>query len=431
MKRGLVKVAAVILAAGKGTRMRSDRPKVLNEICGKPLLHYTLKTLNSLAGSIKGLGKLEGVYVVVGHQADRVRNAFKDENIHWVNQKKQRGTGDALAVTEPLLRDFEGIILVLCGDSPLLRAATLKELIQTHISSAKSAATILTCHTDGPAGYGRIIRNKKGAVKGIVEESDANIKQRGIREISSGTFAFGNEVFKILKKVKPHSQSGEINLTDVIEIWTKEGENIVAFVGNASECMGVNTHTDLSNAQQLIRQRLINELIDNGVVVVAPENTYIEDGVTIGRNSVIYPFTVIHSGVTIGQDCHIGPFSHLRSGTVLEDGAEIGNFTETKKTRLGRNSKAKHLSYLGDALIGANVNIGAGTITANYDGVRKERTIIEDGASTGSGTILIAPLKMGRNAKTGAGAVVTKGKDIPEGATVTGVPARDIKNKGN
>ena len=197
---------------------------------------------------------------------------------------------------------------------------------------------------------------------------------------------------------------------------------------NPAECLGVNTQNELNTAGAIMRQRIVNDFIKGGVTIVAPENTYIEEGVAIGRDTLIYPFTVIHSNVVIGSGCEVGPFSHLRGGTVLEDGAEIGNFTEAKKTRLGRYSKAKHLSYLGDAIIGDNVNIGAGTITANYDGVHKEQTVIEDGASTGSGTILVAPVKMGKNSRTGAGAVVTRGKSVANGETVVGIPARPLAN---
>jgi len=430
MRQGLIKVSTVILAAGKGTRMLSGYPKVLYEICGKPLLYYTLEILKSLDNTICESGKLNGIYVVVGYEADKVKNTFRNDNVYWVTQEKQIGSGNALTVTQSLLKGVDGIILVVCGDTPLLTAETLKKLIQVHIDSPKAAATILTCQLDNPAGYGRILKDKRGRVKGIIEEREANETQKRIKEINTGTYIFNPSIFKTLEKIKPHSRNGEYYLTDAIEILAKEGEHIKTHLEeNASECLGVNTYSELTVVSKLMRQRIINELIQKGVIIVSPENIYIEEGVVVGKETVIYPFSVIRSNVKIGERCRIGPFSHLRGGTILEDGAEVGNFTEVKKTRLGINSKAKHLSYLGDALIGNDVNIGAGTITANFDGVRKEQTIIEDGASTGSGTILIAPLKMGKNTKTGAGAVVPKGENIPDGVTVVGIPAKPLKSK--
>ncbi|MFH0888967.1 MAG: sugar phosphate nucleotidyltransferase [Planctomycetota bacterium] len=450
MKEGLVRVSAVVLAAGKGTRMLSGYPKVLHEICGKSLLYYTLKLLKSLPArqpvrtdvhpggvtrsggddAIRKSVKLNGIYVVVGYESDKVKNTFRNEDVRWVTQEKLLGTGNALIVTQSLLKDIDGIILVVCGDTPLLTAETLMKLIQVHMDSPKSAATILTCQLDNPTGYGRILKDKRGRVKGIIEEREANETQKRIKEINTGTYIFNSSVFKTLEKTNPHSKNGEYYLTDAIEILAKEGGNIKTYLEeNASECLGINTYDELTVVGKLMRQRIINELIQKGVIIVSPENIYIEEGVTIGKGTVIYPFSVIRSNVKIGERCQIGPFSHLRSGTVLEDGAAVGNFTEIKKTRLGMNSKAKHLSYLGDAIIGNDVNIGAGTITANFDGVRKEQTIIEDGASTGSGTILIAPLKMGKNTRTGAGAVVPKGENIPEGVTVVGVPAKPLKSK--
>ncbi|HLD36922.1 MAG TPA: NTP transferase domain-containing protein [Planctomycetota bacterium] len=425
MRKGEIKIAAVVLAAGKGTRMDSDRPKVLHEICGQPLLYYTLKALKELV-------ELEKTYVVVGHERDKVRDVFKSEDVQWINQDQLNGSGDALARTRSFLEGFNGLILVLCGDTPLMSADLLKKLIQAHLdSSSGTCATILTCELDNPAVYGRIVRDKKGNVKGIVEAKEATEKQKKIKEINSGTYVFSNAVFMALAKVKPNPVNGEYYLTKVIDILVKEGKRIKGFLAERPlECLGVNTQDELNTAGSIMRQRIINDFIKGGVRVVAPDNTYIEEGVTIGKDTVVYPFTVIHSNVVIGSGCEVGPFSHLRSGTVLDDHAEIGNFTEAKKTRLGKRSKAKHLSYLGDAIIGANVNIGAGTITANYDGVRKEQTVIGDGASTGSGTILVAPVKMGKNSRTGAGAVVTKGDDVANGETVVGIPARKISSGG-
>lgn len=342
MKEGLVRVSAVVLAAGKGTRMLSGYPKVLHEICGKPLLYYTLKLLKSLPArqpvrtdvhpggvtrsggddAIRKSVKLNGIYVVVGYESDKVKNTFRNEDVHWVTQEKLLGTGNALIVTQSLLKDIDGIILVVCGDTPLLTAETLKKLIQVHMDSPKSAATILTCQLDNPTGYGRILKDKRGRVKGIIEEREANETQKRIKEINTGTYIFNSSVFKTLGKTNPHSKNGEYYLTDAIEILAKKGGNIKTYLEeNASECLGINTYDELTVVGKLMRQRIINELIQKGVIIVSPENIYIEEGVTIGKGTVIYPFSVIRSNVKIGERCQIGPFSHLRSGTVLEDGA--------------------------------------------------------------------------------------------------------------
>ena len=272
MKRGVVKVAAVILAAGKGTRMLSGRPKVLYEICGKPFLYYTLKSLRNLAGNLKEFARLDGIYPVVGYKAGQVRNAFRNESVRWVIQKKQRGTGDALVAAESVLKSFNGIILVICGDTPLLTSRTLKELIKTHLDSPETAATILTCQLDNPTGYGRIIKDERGIVKGIVEEQNASETQRKIREINSGTYVFDSAVFKALKKIRPHREKGEYYLTDVIEILAEEGKNVRAYLkDDASECLGVNTHSELNAISRLMHRRICNELTQKGVIIVAPE----------------------------------------------------------------------------------------------------------------------------------------------------------------
>jgi bifunctional UDP-N-acetylglucosamine pyrophosphorylase/glucosamine-1-phosphate N-acetyltransferase len=429
MKRDLISISVVVLAAGKGTRMGSVRPKVLYQVCGKPLLYYTFKALNKLSEEIKGWGYLDKIGVVVGYGQDKVKETFKDEGLYWVEQKEPRGTADALASAQGLLQKTEGLILVLCGDAPLIRPRTLRELIQTHLVKPAAVATILTGQLDDPTGYGRILRDKRSKVKGIIEEKEARLYQKKINEINSGIYVFNCDVFKPLKKIKVRSENGEYYLTDLIDIFAEKKQNIKTYLADSSECLGVNTFRELNMVEEIMRERIIKEHQQKGVNIIAPELTYIEEGVIIGKGTIIYPFSVIRSGVRIGEGCEVGPFSHLRSGTVLEDGSEVGNFTETKKTRLGRHSKAKHLSYLGDAIIGNNVNIGAGTITANYDGVRKEQTIIEDGASTGSGTILIAPVRMGKSSVTGAGAVVAKGKNVPNGKTVVGIPAKELSHR--
>lgn len=425
------KLAVVILAAGKGTRMVSDKPKVLHQLCGKPLLYHVLEATKQL--------KPSAVYVVVGYQAEEVEEVFKSEDLNWINQSKQRGTGHALLATESFLNDWEGLLLVLCGDVPLIKTRTLNKLIEIHQKSKEripsgvkdTAMTVLTTQVDNPSGYGRIVRDSDNNIIGIVEESEATAEQKRIKEINSGTYVFTpTKVFKALKKIKAHQKSGEYHLPDVINIMAERRERIQSYSVSgeqAMECLGINSRTELLNASRIMQQRIIQGFSDDGVTIIDPPNTYIEAGVAIGKDTVIYPFTVIRAGVVVGRHCEVGPFSHLRSGTVLDDHAEVGNFTETKKTHIGRHSKAKHLSYLGDANIGDEVNIGAGTITANYDGKDKHKTVIEDEASTGSGTILVAPVKMGKGAQTGAGAVVARGKNVPDGVTVVGIPAQPIK----
>jgi len=427
MKKGKVKIAAVILAAGKDKIMGSDSPNVLNEICGKPFLYYSLKTLKELSGCIGDFAELESISVVVGYGADKVKAAFKNDNINWVYQKEPEGSGRVLTELESSLRGLKGLVLFLCGDAPLMASETLKELIGVHLNAPESKGAILTCKLDDPAGCECVIKDKKGIVNKIIDDARATAGQKKINEIGTGAFVFDSQIFDALIESKTHLRKNENDLTDIIDAQVKKGDKFLVYSGNAQECLSISNYGGLDTARRLMSGKIINAHIHNGVTVIAPENTYIEEGVQIGDGAIVYPFTVIHSGVLIGRNCHVGPFSHLRSGTILHDGAEVGNFTETKKTQLGRNSKAKHLSYLGDAVIGANVNIGAGTITANYDGVKKDQTIIEDGASTGSGTILIAPVKMGKNTKTGAGAVIAKGKNVSDGETVVGIPARVLK----
>lgn len=416
-------VAGVILAAGKGTRMHSDEPKVLHHLCGEALLYYVISAVRE-AG-------INPVYAVVGYKREKVQETFKNENIYWVSQGEQRGTGHALSVTASLLAEFEGTVVVLCGDAPLITIETLKKLIETHEANKDTVATILTTVVNNPASYGRIVRNNTGQVVAIVEDKEAIEEEKKIREINSGTYAFNSQVvFDALKKVKPNPKNGEYQLTDVISLLVKRGERVEALMApDTSECLGINSRDELINASRIMQERIQHNLMSQGVTIIDPTKTYIENNVTIGADTVIYPFTVIRSGVKIGRHCEVGPFSHLRKGTVLDDHAEVGNFTEAKQTKIGKHSKAKHLSYLGDAVIGDDVNIGAGTITANFDGEKKSKTIIEDGASTGSGTILIAPVKLGRDAVTGAGAVITKGNNVPKGTTVVGIPAKPLKKK--
>jgi bifunctional UDP-N-acetylglucosamine pyrophosphorylase/glucosamine-1-phosphate N-acetyltransferase len=414
------RAAAVILAAGKGMRMRSERAKVLHEVCGRPLLAFVLDTVTA-AG-------ISPMHIVVGYQGEDVKERFKESPAIWITQEERLGTGHALLMAEPLLGDFDGEVVVLCGDAPLVSSATLQGMLKKH-RETESSCTVLTCEIPDPTGYGRVLRDDKGQVRAIVEHNDADESELAVREVNSGAYVFAAAaVFPLLRRLKPDNKQKEYYLTDVLPLMLRKGHKVSAYLApDGAEILGANSRQDLAMIDGILRRRVIDALMEKGVTIVDPSKTYIEAGVKIGRDTVVYPFTVIRSGVIVGSNCEVGPFSHLRSGTKIEDHAEVGNFVEVKKSKIGLRSKAKHLSYIGDALIGDDVNIGAGTITANYDGSRKHQTVIEDEASTGSGTVLVAPVKLGKGATTGAGAVVTRGCNVPDRAVVVGVPARLLK----
>ena len=411
-------VKAVVLAAGKGVRMKSERAKVLHSLLGRPMIDYVLRSLRQ-AG-------VEDILVVVGHQAEKVQKAAA--GCRFVAQAEQKGTGHALAQCEPALTGYSGDILVLAGDTPLLGPETLLRMIQEHRAAGRSA-TFLSGVLDDPTGYGRVVRDPKtGRFLRFAEESDATPAEKAIRECNSSHYVFRcPEIFEALREVKPDNRKGELYLTDAPGVLAAKGRAVEACrAEDPGEVRGINSRRELAEVTEVLRRRVLERHMDSGVTVIDPSTTWIEEDVTIGIDTEILPFTVIHRGVTIGKGCEVGPFSHLRSGTVLEDGAEIGNFVEVKNSRIGSRTKAKHLTYLGDAVLGANVNIGAGTITANYDGVRKHQTIMEDGVHIGANTTLVAPVRVGKGAETGAGAVVTKGEVAP-GALMVGVPARVLR----
>jgi len=416
-------LTAVILAAGKGTRMKSDKPKVLHEICGKPMLWYVVRAARE-AGA-------ERVIVVVGHERDRIRASFEgEEAIRWVVQEPQLGTGDGLLTARDEVGRAPGTVVLLYGDVPLLRARTIRSLVEVHRVEG-NRMTILAAHLEDPSHLGRVIRDPGGRVVRIVEEIDADPRERAIREVNSGLYAFESPaIFDTLAKVGRHPTKGELFLTDAAQAIAGAGGKVgSATVEDTNEVIGVNGRRDLARAATSLRLRILDELMEAGVTIVDPATTYVDADVEIGRDTVIHPCTVIRAGVRIGKTCEIGPFTHLRVGAWLEDRAEVGNFTEVKKTRIGEGSKAKHLTYLGDAVLGRKVNIGAGTITANYDGVRKSVSKIGDGAFIGSGTVIVAPAEIGPGGTTGAGAIVTKGSQVGPGEVYVGVPARKLERK--
>jgi bifunctional UDP-N-acetylglucosamine pyrophosphorylase/glucosamine-1-phosphate N-acetyltransferase len=413
-------VKAVVLAAGKGVRMKSERPKVLHEILGRPVLDFVLRNLR-LAG-------VQDIIVVVGHQAEKVKAAAKD--CRFAEQSVQKGTGHALLAAEPLLKGFSGDVFVVAGDAPLIGPDTLRRLHEDH-RAQKRDATFLSACLDDPSGYGRVVRDQAtGRFQRFAEDSDASPQEKSIPECNSGTYLFKcSAIFEALREVKPNNSKGELYLTDALGVLVGKGRSVDSVRSLVpTEIYGINSRRDLVAATNFIRWKILEYHMDNGVSVVDPSTTFIEEDVTIGQDTVIQPFSVIRRGVVIGKNCEVGPFTQLRPGTVMEEGAEVGNFVEVKKSRIGRHSKAKHLSYLGDATLGDHVNIGAGTITANYDGKEKHASVIGDHVHTGSNTVLVAPVKLGKNVTTGAGAVVVK-LDVPDGSVVVGVPARPLPPK--
>ncbi len=411
---------AIVLAAGKGTRMKSKTPKVLHEILGKSIISYVLDALTA-AG-------VKDTITVGGHGIDLLREVVKNSKI--VEQKKLLGSGDAVNTSRKALAEYSGDVLVICGDTPLVRSQTIKAIIEKHKSSGADL-TLLTAKLKDPMGYGRIIRGNDGTVEKIVEEENASIYEEGVNEVNVGTYCYKSELlFNALGEVKPDSRKKEIFLTDTIEIMRRDGRRIESVeVDGVEEMVGINSRSDLAEATQAMKRRILDEIMSGGVTIEDPASTTIYQGVTIGPDSVIHPNTVIQSDVKIGSGCHIGPFTRIRPHVSIGDEVEIGNFVELVRTTVGDGSKIKHHAYLGDTTVGKNVNIGAGTITANYDGKAKNRTVIEDDAFIGVGAILIAPLKVGKGAIVGAGSVVPKNHDVPKGATVVGVPARIFKKR--
>ena len=409
----------VILAAGKGTRFYSDIPKVLHDLHGKPVLGHVLDTASACG--------FEKPVVVIGRKAGETELFLKGK-ARPVVQKRQLGTADAIKSAKKELSRFDDIA-VLYGDVPLVKKETLRSLIKQHKVSA-SSCTVLTVEMEDPSGYGRIIRGISGGVKAIIEDKEATAEEKRVREINVGLYCFDRKgLFEVISRVRKSKVKKEFYLTDVIAILLEDGRKVGAFkTDDPDESIGINSRADLAKAYSILNQRKIKELTGGSVTVLDPVTTFISPEAKIGKDTVIYPFTFIERDVVIGKRCAIGPFCRLRPGTTIDDDAEIGNFVEIVRSKVGSKSKAKHLTYLGDTVVGRGTNVGCGTITANYDGKKKGRTVIGDKVFVGSGTILVAPVKVGNGAVTGAGSVVLKNKNIPARAVVVGVPAR-ILNK--
>ncbi len=412
-------IAVIILAAGKGERMHSAIPKVLHNLCGRPMLGYVLELARSL--------KPKKIIAVLGYKHGLVKKTLS-LGVDTVIQGRLKGTADAVKQALPKLKGFRGTLLVLYGDTPLLKKENVDKLLKQHIENNLDA-TLLTANMDKPKGYGRILRDKYSSIYGITEEKDADDFDKEIKEVNTGIICFNKVSLEAaLMKVRPNNRKNEYYLTDVIKVLYKDGKLIEGVkISDIREALGINSRTELAQANTIMQQRINETLMQGGVTIVDPRSTFISYGVKIDSESVIYPFTVIESDVKIGKRCCVGPFAHLRQGTRLLDDVTLGNFIETTRTKIGSQTFAKHFSYLGDAHIGAKVNIGAGTVIANFDGCNKHNTVIKDNALIGSDTVLIAPVEVGRHAVTGAGSVVLK--NIPDNQKAVGVPARILKKK--
>ena len=433
----------VVLAAGKGTRMKSDLPKVLHHVGGAPMLDYVLRAGFSLEPA--------SATVVVGHMAENVRASVGSAwpLLKTVVQEPQLGTAHAVMQTEPVLSGQTGTVVLLYGDVPLLRAETVRKL-RDHHESKGASLTVLTASVENPKGYGRIVRDASGQVERIVEERDATEAQRAITEINSGIYAFALEnLFNTLKQIKTTNAQGEYYLTDLVEIYRSQGRRVEALpIDDPNELLGVNSREELARMNAILRDQRNRQIMASGVTLVDPATTWIGPDVEIGQDTVIQPNVYLEGRTRIGRNCEIqagvriidstladhvlvqnytiirnstvasgailGPFTHIRPDSQIDAGAHVGNFVELKKTRLGAGSKANHLAYLGDATIGEGVNVGAGVITCNYDGLRKHPTIIEDGAFVGTDSQLVAPVRIGKDSYIAAGSSITE--DVPPGA---------------
>ncbi|MGI8787762.1 MAG: bifunctional UDP-N-acetylglucosamine diphosphorylase/glucosamine-1-phosphate N-acetyltransferase GlmU [Pyrinomonadaceae bacterium] len=451
----------LILAAGLGTRMRSNLAKVLHRIDGRPLINHVCLAATALAP--------RKIYVVIGHQGEDVKRAvleeLDEEHSAFVWQKEQLGTGHAVNSARESLENEDSTLLILSGDVPMIRAETLAALVQQHYNhrGRGAACTILTVKLEDPTGYGRIVRDDAGLFSRIVEQKDASDEEKQIKEINSGIYCFNTKkLFAALSSVKNNNVQGEYYLTDVPALLRESGEDISLYQHTyAREVSGINNRAELADLERIFTRRTISKMmLDYGVTFIDPKNAYVSGQASIGRDTIIYPNVAIEGASVIGDGCTIrsgtritnsrvgrsveildncvitdseiadrctvGPMAHLRGKAKMEESAKVGNFVELKKTILGRNSKASHLTYLGDATIGEKTNIGAGTITCNYDGTNKHATIIEDNVKIGSDTMLIAPVRVGSGSVTGAGSVVTK--DVPPDSLVAGVPAKFKRN---
>ncbi|MEX1028994.1 MAG: bifunctional UDP-N-acetylglucosamine diphosphorylase/glucosamine-1-phosphate N-acetyltransferase GlmU [Paenibacillaceae bacterium] len=426
-------IHAIVLAAGQGTRMKSKLHKVLHKVCGKPMVKHIVDMLHKV--------QVNRMVVVVGHEASMLRNALADQ-VEYVIQEQQLGTGHAALQTAPILENLEGVTLILYGDTPLLTEETIHNLIQIH-TERQAAGTLLTAQMEHPAGYGRIVRDEQGAVSRIVEEKDCTEEERMITEVNTGTYCFNNrQLFEALHQVTNNNAQGEYYVTDVIDILHRASQHIEGYcMSDPAEATGVNDRVALAEVEAILRKRINKQHMLNGVSFIHPDAVYIDADVIIGADTIIYPDCYLRGSTAIGSDCvigpqteindsilhdgvqvkqsvldhaevgmgsSIGPFAYLRPGAKLAANVKIGDFVEVKNSTIGEGSKIPHLSYVGDAHIGKNVNMGCGSITANYDGAQKHLTQIDDNAFIGSNSNLIAPIHIGKGAYVVAGSTITQ-----------------------
>jgi len=430
---------SIILAAGAGTRMKSKIPKVLHKVAGVSMLEHVIDVIEEIKCSKK--------VVVIGHEADKVKEATEHRDIEYVLQEEQLGTGHAVMQAENLIGE-QGNVIVLYGDTPLINAESIRQFVENHIKEG-FAASILTTEVDNPTGYGRIIRDDRGEVLKIVEEKDADSQQKKVKEINSGIYCFkAKDLKESLSGLNNNNNQGEYYLTDVIEILKNKGKKIGGYkLTDFTEIMGVNSRVQLAEAEKIMRKRILNKLMEEGVTIIGPDNTYIDKRVKVAKDTIIYPGTIIEGSTEIGEDCiigpdvriqnsiikngveirnstvlesyidsntKVGPYAYLRPNSELGKNVKIGDFVEVKNSKIGDNSKASHLSYIGDGEVGKNVNIGCGVVFVNYDAKNKHKTIVEDNSFIGCNVNLVAPVTVKKNAYVAAGSTITK--EVPEGA---------------
>ena len=418
-------VKSIILAAGKGTRMKSDTPKVLHQIFNKTLLGYVIDAVNNTKLADEN-------YVIVGHQAEKVEEYVNEhyDNAKTVLQSPQLGTGHAVSMVCPYLEEFEGEVIILCGDTPLITSDTLKTFIAGH-RELNSDITVMSAVFDNPTNYGRIVRNADGSLNSIVEEKDATVEQKAIKEINAGIYCLNwAKVKNSFSQLKTNNAQGEYYLTDIIKWGNENGLSVNAHILERNEeIYGINSKINLAEATKIMNNRTLNRLMSEGVTIVDPSSTWIDEETEIGKDTIIYPSTYIEGKNKIGSHCKIGPFAHLRGDVVLEDYVKVGNFVEVKKAIIKSHTNACHLTYIGDSEIGSNVNIGAGTITANYNPLNKvkSKTVIKDNVKIGSNSVLVAPVEVEEGANVGALSIITK--DVPEWSlAITRAPMKVFKD---
>ena len=417
-------IKAVILAAGKGTRMKSiTTPKVLHQIMGKTLLGYVLDSVKNFASE---------EFVIVGHHAEEVEKFVNDnyKNAKTTLQSPQLGTGHAVSMVCPMLKNYDGMVLILCGDTPLITEETLKDFVDFHKSN-NSDITVMSTIFENPTGYGRIIREEDNSLRCIVEEKDATLEQKAIKEVNAGIYCLNWAKIKdAFSQLKSNNAQGEYYLTDIIAWGKAKNLNVNAYIlKDSDQIYGINSRLNLAQASKMMNKRNLEKYMTNGVTIVDTDSTWISEDTEIGQDTIIYPFTYIEGKNKIGKNCKIGPCAHLRGDVEVCDNVKVGNFVEVKKSKISSNTNVGHLSYIGDSELGEHVNIGAGTITANYNPLTKEKTktVLKDNVKIGSNTVLVSPVTVEEGANVGAGSIVTK--NVPAWAlALTRSPLRIIED---